>query len=334
MDPLSQGVVGALAAQSVTSRRHLALAAIFGGLAGMAADLDILLRSSLDPLKVLEYHRQFTHSLVFIPIGGFICAVFFWVLWTKKRDVSFRKTFLWTTLGYATHGLLDGCTSYGTQLFWPFSTVRVSFDIISIIDPLFTLPILLFIVFAARGKRRLWVNVAISWCVLYLMAGVTQHHRATEMSRQIALQRGHDIERLTVKPSFANLVVWKAVYEADDQFYALAVRPTLFNPAKSWKGQNVPKLNVERDLAWLAPNSQQAKDIARFQWFSNGYIAQDSHQPDRVVDMRYSLLPDKINGLWWIELSQTATLNEHVSFESARGGGRESAQTLWKMITE
>ena len=43
-------------------------------------------------------------------------------------------------MGYATHGLLDSCTSYGTQLFWPFSDVRVAWDTMSIVDPLFTVP--------------------------------------------------------------------------------------------------------------------------------------------------------------------------------------------------
>ena len=58
------------------------------------------------------------------------------------------------TLGYSTHGLLDACTSYGTQLFWPFSNERISWNNISIVDPLFTIPVLILVVIAIRTKKR------------------------------------------------------------------------------------------------------------------------------------------------------------------------------------
>ena len=85
MDPISQGVIGASLAQStVTNKRYLIIAGIIGFLSGMAPDLDILIRSEQDPLLFLEYHRQFTHSLVFIPIGGLICAaILFFILRLK-----------------------------------------------------------------------------------------------------------------------------------------------------------------------------------------------------------------------------------------------------------
>lgn len=76
MDPISQGVLGATVPQSVVKDKGQMLPAfIIGWLAGMAADLDILIQSASDPLLSLEYHRHFTHSLSFIPIGALICAV-------------------------------------------------------------------------------------------------------------------------------------------------------------------------------------------------------------------------------------------------------------------
>ncbi len=67
MDPLTQGVLGASLPQSAGRGRYAASAGLLGFFAGMAADLDVLIRSNTDPLLFLEYHRQFTHSLVFIP---------------------------------------------------------------------------------------------------------------------------------------------------------------------------------------------------------------------------------------------------------------------------
>ena len=78
MDPLSQGVTGstvALLASRNSAPKNLLLIATLGFLSGMAADLDIVIRSENDPLLFLEYHRQFTHSFLFIPIGGLLCAL-------------------------------------------------------------------------------------------------------------------------------------------------------------------------------------------------------------------------------------------------------------------
>ncbi len=332
MDPLTQGIVGAITAQSITQRSQLALAAICGALAGMAADLDVLIHSTHDPLLALEFHRQFTHSLFFIPIGGALCATIFWWVFTRRSNVSFKLTLLWSTLGYATHGLLDGCTSYGTQLLWPLSDARYSIDIVSVIDPLFTLPALACLVMSTIYKRPVWVLAAVFWCVLYLFIGFIQHNRAITLGTEQAQLRGHTPVRLEAKPSFANLMVWKIVYEAKGRFFVLAVRPG-WKATKIWEGDSVQKLNVQRDLPWLDPDSQQAKDISRFSWFSSGFIALDRNDPTHIVDMRYSLLPDQIKPLWWIKLSADATSDEHVHFETGRGEGRQSALALWKMIT-
>jgi len=69
MDPLSQGTIGASFSQSLSSKNLLTIG-IIGFLAGMSPDLDVLIKSDQDPLLFLEFHRQFTHSLFFIPIGG------------------------------------------------------------------------------------------------------------------------------------------------------------------------------------------------------------------------------------------------------------------------
>ena len=146
MDPISQGIIGSTVTQSLQKNNDsLAILAIIGFLSGMAPDLDIFIRSESDPLLFLEFHRQFTHSLIFIPIGGLLCAsIFYWFV-KKFSSLSFREIWLYTTIGYGTHSLLDACTSYGTLIFWPFSFERIAWNNISIIDPLFTLPLIMFV---------------------------------------------------------------------------------------------------------------------------------------------------------------------------------------------
>src|SRR5690606_33764534 len=148
MDPITQGLVGALAAQASAPRNYFFKAGVIGAIAGMAPDLDVLIRSSRDPLLFLEYHRHFTHSLAFIPLGGLLCGLIAFGLWGKRCTLNVGQCVLWATLGFATHGLLDACTSYGTRLLWPFSELRVAWDLVSVIDALVTLPLLAFLVIA------------------------------------------------------------------------------------------------------------------------------------------------------------------------------------------
>ena len=68
MEPLTQATIGSAAAIALT-RRHLSQRAFWiGALGGFLPDADVLIRSSDDPLLHLEYHRHFTHSLLFIPV--------------------------------------------------------------------------------------------------------------------------------------------------------------------------------------------------------------------------------------------------------------------------
>jgi inner membrane protein len=335
MDPLTQGVVGAIAAQCKSSPQQLAKAAIIGGLAGMAPDLDVLIHSSSDSLLSLEYHRQFTHSLIFIPIGALLCAVIFYWLLAKRWQLSFKTLYLFSLLGFATHGLLDSCTSYGTQLLWPFSHERIAWNIISIIDPMLTLPLLALLVTAVMKRQRRWVMASTIWASLYFALGVFQQQRAIDIGWQLAEQQQHQASRLAAKPSFGNLLVWKVIYETDQHFHVTAVRPG-FAKDKIWPGDHVKKLDIDRDLPWLDKRSQQARDIARFNWFSAGFLSLDRHHPNRVVDMRYSMLPHEVKPLWGIKLSAEAEFHEHVEFYMQHEPRKRQQNLLriWSMIWE
>ena len=338
MDPITQGIVGAALAQTKAEPKVLAKAGIIGALAGMAPDLDVLIRSSTDPLLVLEYHRQFTHSLLFIPFGAMLCALVFYPFIAHRWQLSFKAIYLWSFLGFATHGLLDGCTSYGTLLLWPITDHRFSWDIISVIDPLFTLPLLLLILLAAilKSRRCLWGGLI--WGAVYLSIGFIQHERVLAIGHQLAAERGHQPLHLAAKPSFANILVWKLVYEAEEKFYVDAVRPRIFSDkiltSKVWTGDSTNKLNLARDFPWLDPHAQQAKDVQRFGWFSSGYLGLDPQNSMGIIDIRYSLLPHQIAPLWGIQLSKTIDNGQHVHYFTRREKRSESLKILMGMLNE
>ena len=217
MDPLSQGTVGAAFAQSTGNKNNLFKIGVIGFLAGMAPDLDVLIQSSNDPILFLEYHRQFTHSLFFIPIGSLIVALF--ISPFMKSSMNFKTVYIASFLGYATHGLLDACTSYGTLLFWPFSNERITWNNISIVDPLFTIPALILVGTAIKTRKKIFSFFSIAWIIFYLSLGFVQYERALSGANELAKSRGHDAERLTLKPSFGNIILWKSIYQYQDVFY-------------------------------------------------------------------------------------------------------------------
>lgn len=331
MDPLTQGALGAALPQATRNKAHVGIAGTLGFISGMAADLDVLIRSDADPLMFLEYHRQFTHSLIFMPVGGLICALLLhWVLGRRWR-LSYAQTVLFCTLGYATHAFLDTATSYGTMLLWPFSDARYSWSIISIIDPLFTVPVVILVILAGIRRKPRLARIALAWAGVYLTAGALQHHAALAMGGDIAASRGHTPIRLEVKPSFGNILVWKTIYETTDRFYVDAVRAGVL--PRVFPGVSLPKLENQRDLPWLDPASQQARDIKRFQWFSDGFVALDPEQPNRIIDIRYSFVPNDVSALWSIELAPDAPPDAHVRYRTHREHARESLGMLWRMVS-
>jgi inner membrane protein len=323
MDPVTQGVLGAVLPQSFAApeRQRLALGA--GWLGGMAADLDVLIRSSRDPLLAIEYHRHFTHALAFVPVGGLIVAAALWPLVRRRTD--FRTLAAFTTLGYATHGLLDACTSYGTQLLWPFADTRVAWNVVGIVDPFYTVPLLGLAGLAAWTRRARFARVALGFAVAYLLGGLWQRERATAVAEALAGERGHAPAALTVKPTVGNLLLWRSLYMAEGRWHVDAVRVGL--DARVYPGGSV----APAVLPDAPPGSALAHDLARFAWFSADALAVHPAQPDLIGDLRFSMLPNGLTPLWGIRVGTTGP-DEHVPFVNVRDVSSRDFATFLDMV--
>jgi len=182
---------------------------------------------------------------------------------------------------------------------------------------------LMLIVASLVRRNAVLARIALAWAVAYPLIGMLQRDRAEAIGWELAESRGHEPLHLEAKPSFANLILWKIVYEHDDHYYVDAVR--VLADGKVYPGDSVAKLDLERDFPWLDHRSQQARDIERFRWFSGGYVARDPGHPNRITDIRYSMLPNQVAGLWSIEVSPQADSGEHARYVVAR---RTSGQVL------
>ena len=328
MDPITQGTVGAAFAQSTANKNNILRIGVIGFLAGLAPDLDVLIRSSNDPILFLEYHRQFSHSLFFIPFGSLIVALLIFPL--VKKSMSLKTVYIASFLGYATHGLLDACTSYGTQLFWPFSNERVTWNNISIVDPLFTIPILILVGTAIKTRKRLFSFFAIGWATFYLSLGFVQYERAFSTAIELAHSRGHNAERLTLKPSFGNLILWKSIYQHEEKFYVDAIRTVR---SSTWcSGENIRMFDYQYHLPSLDKDSQQRKDIERFRWFSQDYLGFDKEE-NLVTDVRYSMIPNQIVPMWGLVIDDQKDINEHAIWRTSRSLDQSQLDLFKEMLS-
>ncbi|MEO0794806.1 MAG: metal-dependent hydrolase [Verrucomicrobiota bacterium] len=327
MDPLSQVSLGAAAAALASNDQSIRRALVVGAIAGGLPDLDVLISSSKDPLISLKFHRHFTHALLFAPVIGLLVAISAKYLFYSRRW-ALKELFVFATLGAISHGLLDACTSYGTMLYLPLNSHRESWDLISIIDPIFTLPLVMLIGLAFIRKYANFAKAGLILCASYLLFGFVQRERATSYAYELAELRGVDVESVTARPSFANTILWRLVVEDNRHYYVDAVwLMPFFNPTL-YEGSQVERIDTKQ---LVEAASTQANDIQRFNHFSQGYLYLAPNHQQVLGDLRYSLFPDSIEPLWGIRIDPEHP-DEHVELVNFRKPSKEAFNRLWSMI--
>jgi inner membrane protein len=314
MDLLTHAAVGAVAAAAIAPTATLRRAALTGALAGLSPDLDALIQSAGDPLLNLEYHRHFTHALILVPFGALVPATLVWLL--LRRRAPLGPLYAYAFIGYLLAPLLDACTSYGTHLLWPFAEHPIAFAIISIVDPVFTLVVVVPLSFALLRRRPAIARGALAAAALILAIGAIQHERALAEARNLAASRGHAMERVLVKPSFANMLLWRSLYLAEGRIHVDAIRVGAPGNIRIYPGASAPRFEPEKSLA-IRRDSILAGDIRRFQAFTDGLPVRHPQRADFIGDARFSMLPTSLVPLWGIVIDASAP-DRHVRFETDR----------------
>ena len=304
MDIVTQGLLGASLAQSVADKQLRAAAGV-GFLAGLLPDADTLIRSASDPLLFLEFHRHFSHSLIFIPLGAALAAALAWPLLRHRLRVV--ELYGFALLGYALSGFLDACTSYGTHLLWPFSTQPIAWNIISIVDPLFSIALL------AGASAGFWfrratparVGLLVAGCYLGLAA--YQHERVEQTAWALAQSRGHAPTRLIVKPTIGNILLWRALYVYDGSLYADGIRQGLTGTPVVYDGESRPLLRLNT-LSASAKAPFRDNDLRRFARFSDQLLVSHPTRPALIGDARFAMLPTSLTPMWGIEPGPDSTV--------------------------
>jgi inner membrane protein len=308
-----------------------------GAVAAVLPDVDRLIHSASDPLLHIEYHRHFTHALAFVPIGG-IAATLLWVAFPSRRQ-RWLTYLLACTAAYATHGLLDATTSYGTLLLWPFSFERVAWNWISIVDPAFTLILLAGVALSAWQTRERAVSqsggavpvaVATVLCCAYLGMGAGQRERALDALHVIAAGRGHEPVRAEIFPGFLNHLVWRSLYEDGGTLYMDRIHVPWVGKATWSPGPSIAAFTAGDLPARVSGDARLRADFGRFRWFSGGWVARHPADPAFIGDARYSLEPDRFEPVWGVRFRPDDV--PPVEWVDRSRGRRISVPDLWTEV--
>ncbi|MSR43493.1 MAG: metal-dependent hydrolase [Pedosphaera sp.] len=329
MDPLTHVFLGAAVGLAVCGKRLGPRAAAIGALAAFAPDADIFIRSERDPLVYAEFHRHFTHSFAFTPVGALIIASL-WFAWPKQRP-DWKPIWLCATLGWLSHCLLDATTSWGTRLFWPFSDHRAGWDLIAIVDPTFTLVLAVGVALALKRKHWRFASTSLLVCAGYLLLGGIQHQRALTAQARLASERAHHVVRCEMMPTWANLFVWRSLYEHDGRIYSDRIRVGILCVPTVREGGALPKLVAGQLSSEERAADERLPAFARFAHFSDGWVARSPSESALIGDARYSLDAETFEPIWGIRYHGASAVVP-VEWVNRTRGRRKALDDLWSEI--
>ena len=286
MDSLTQIVLGAAVGEAVLGKKVGNKALLWGAIAGTIPDLDVLAKVFFDDVTANEIHRGFSHSIVFSllasPVFGWLIAKVY-----KKSEVTWRD---WSRLmfwGLFTHPILDAFTTWGTQLFWPLD-YRIAFNSIFVVDPLYTLPFLGFVIAAMFYKRNHpkraklnWLGIGIS--TTYLLSTLVIQFFATQQFEQHLKKQNISYEAIQTRPTPFNTILWTANVKTKDSF--LIGYYSFFDTKDS-----ISFLQFSKNYQLLEP-VENAPIVQRLKKLTNQWYAMEKKNDNLFLnDLRFGVL--------------------------------------------
>jgi inner membrane protein len=277
MDSLTQIALGASVGYAVLGSKVGRKAIVWGAVLGTLPDLDVFLPYAGE-VEAFTYHRGFSHSLfVHLLVSPFITWL---ILKLHSIDRQYTNQWFWLVfLSLSTHAILDSLTVYGTQLMWPFTEYPVAVSNIFIIDPAYTLPLLLGLVFAllpnvkattARRMNFLGIVLSSAYIGWSLIAKV-----AIDQKVETALiNRGIQVNAYVSTPAPLTTMLWRVVVMSDGDYYE--------GYASVFDKSTDVTLNAYSTYPELLDDIQDEWGVLRLQWFTRGFYSVRKKK-DKVV---------------------------------------------------
>jgi inner membrane protein len=217
MDSITHTLTGAVIAKAIDDEKIGNWGTIASLSMGFFPDTDFVL-GLFNRQFYLEYHRDFTHSLLLIP---FYALFFSWIFVKISKRPYFWSFYKICLPVLVSHVILDLLTSYGTMIFSPFFEHRFSWDLIFIVDLIFSGIILFPFLFSFFWKRRArWVcRGSIIGLTIYILFCLIQHHRAIELTKSFAKDLNEEILQVASLPQPLSPFRWANYVETKDKVY-------------------------------------------------------------------------------------------------------------------
>lgn len=249
MDSVTQIALGSTVAIVTLGRRTAVWkAALWGGIAGTLPDLDALINHG-DAILNMVLHRAESHALFYLTL---LSAPLAWLVSRLHREPAlFPRWWLALWIALVTHPLLDWMTVYGTQLLLPFTDTPYAVGSVFIIDPLYTVPLLLGVLLALamrQGRGIAWTRAGLVLSTAYLAWGLAAQQIATLKVLASAPVPHLTPGQLLVTPAPFNTLLWRAV----------AVTPTHYHEGY------YSLLDGDRPVRW-STHARGAELYARYQ---------------------------------------------------------------------
>lgn len=243
--------------------------------------------------------------------------------------------FFWTIF---THPLLDCFTTYGTQLFQPFSDYRVSFNAISVADPIYTLPFLICLIALSLLHRSKKLRRTLAWTGLglssaYMLFCVINKSGINKVMETSLEQQQIEYKRYMTSPTILNNILWYCLAETEDGYYYGLY--SIFDKNKNIKLNYTPR---QEDL--ISDQLPDDRTIRVLKWFSNGYYNFRKEGDELVMsDLRFGSMnedPDNPRFIFNFLLDKGADGRYHLAAERAGPPDPEEREgmmkTLWTRI--
>lgn len=284
MDSLTQAVLGAGIQGAMLGRFQGRKALLAGAALATLPDLDVLIDYG-DPVSGMINHRGFSHSLFVLTL---MAAVLAWGMrrWRPSPLYSDRRLFLTIWLVLITHPLLDAFTSYGTQLWWPLTPTPTAWASLFIIDPFFTVPLLLVVAVGLVVGNRWHMQPAfcwaLAWCAAYIALSVGAKTIVETRVRQHLEQQGHTVVAMFSTPQPFNIVLWRVLARTDGDHYIETIASLL---------DRTPGESLEAPLnSGLAEAVGPAPQLSGLRWFTDNWLRYDAVGNQLVVsDLRMGI---------------------------------------------
>lgn len=283
MDSITQALLGATVQASLLGRWQGRKALLYGAVLGTLPDLDVVIDYG-DAVADMTYHRGFSHSLLVLSL---LAVALTWLARRFRPDPNYTGTRLFLTiwLVLVTHVVLDAFTSYGTQLLWPLQTPPIAWSSVFIIDPIYSVPLLLAVlggaIFGLQGRSPRWPSVALVVSTLYLGSTLAGKQMAEARTERVMAENGIERGQVFSTPTPFNTLLWRViVVDGDDYYEALVSRLDDDEP-------ELVRIPRGGQLAAVLADSPQH---ARLQWFTGGVLRYDQIGDQiMVTDLRLGM---------------------------------------------